>query len=102
VARRELPLRVLYVTGPGHGAPGLLADTRLEGTYSELDPELLRDEEGMRRLFRQYCFVEGNGPQTLHPILAETLDAALDEIRAIPWRRCRSSARSSPRFEYAS
>ncbi len=52
-------LDVLYVTGPGHGAPGIVASTWLEGTYSELYPEVSRDEVGMQRLFRQFSFPGG-------------------------------------------
>ena len=50
---------VLYVCGPGHGGPGMVANTWLEGTYSELYPDVGRDEEGMRRLFRQFSFPGG-------------------------------------------
>ena len=52
-------LDVLYVTGPGHGGPALVANTWLEGTYSELYPNVSRNEEGMRRLFRQFSFPGG-------------------------------------------
>ena len=52
-------LSVLFVAGPGHGAPGVVASTYLEGTYSELYPEVGRDEDGMRRLFRQFSFPGG-------------------------------------------
>ena len=52
-------LNVLYVTGPGHGGPALVANTWLEGTYSELYPNVPRNEEGMRRLFRQFSFPGG-------------------------------------------
>src|SRR5688572_21010824 len=58
-AIRERDLSVLYVTGPGHGGPGLVANTYLEGTYSELYPSITKDEEGMRRLFRQFSFPGG-------------------------------------------
>ena len=47
------------MTGPGHGGPGLVANTYLEGTYSEVYPRVSRDEEGMRRLFRQFSFPGG-------------------------------------------
>ncbi|HSN31147.1 MAG TPA: phosphoketolase family protein, partial [Ideonella sp.] len=50
---------VLFVTGPGHGGPALVASTWLEGSYSELYPDVSRDEEGMRRLFRQFSFPGG-------------------------------------------
>ena len=52
-------LNVLYVTGPGHGGPGLVANTYLEGTYTEVYPHIGRDEEGLRRLFRQFSFPGG-------------------------------------------
>ena len=55
----ERGLSVLYVTGPGHGGPGLVANTYLEGTYSEVYPHVSQDEEGMRRLFRQFSFPGG-------------------------------------------
>ena len=45
---------VLYVTGPGHGGPALLANVYLEGTYSEIYPDISRDADGIRRLFRQF------------------------------------------------
>ncbi len=56
---RERDWNVLYVTGPGHGGPGLVANTYLEGTYSEVYPHIGRDEEGLRRLFRQFSFPGG-------------------------------------------
>jgi xylulose-5-phosphate/fructose-6-phosphate phosphoketolase len=52
----EHDLDVLFVAGPGHGAPGVLAPTYLEGTYSELYPDKSSDEEGMRRFFKQFSF----------------------------------------------
>src|ERR1700727_638102 len=57
IRRRDLD--VIYVTGPGHGGPGLVANTYLEGTYSEVYPHIGRDEEGLRRLFRQFSFPGG-------------------------------------------
>ena len=50
---------VLYVCGPGHGGPAMVANTWLEGAYSEIYPEIAQDEEGMRRLFRQFSFPGG-------------------------------------------
>ncbi|WP_430695003.1 phosphoketolase family protein [Mesorhizobium montanum] len=50
---------VLFIAGPGHGAPGVVANTWLEGTYSELYPEVSQDEAGMCRLFRQFSFPGG-------------------------------------------
>ena len=52
-------LNAMYVTGPGHGGPGLVANTYLEGTYSEVYPAISQDEEGLRRLFRQFSFPGG-------------------------------------------
>src|SRR5687768_14333526 len=49
-------LNVLYMAGPGHGGPALLANTWLEGTYSELNPDVARTVDGMKRLFRQFSF----------------------------------------------
>lgn len=56
---RERDLSLMYVTGPGHGGPGLLANTWLEGSYSEAYPEVSRDEDGMRILFRQFSWPGG-------------------------------------------
>ena len=52
-------LNAIFVTGPGHGGPGLVASTYLEGTYSEVYPHIGHDEEGLRRLFRQFSFPGG-------------------------------------------
>ena len=59
---RERDLNVIYVTGPGHGGPALVANAYLEGTYSEVYPHIGRDEDGLRRLFRQFSF-PGRHPQ---------------------------------------
>ena len=58
-AIRARDLSVLYVTGPGHGGPGLVANTYLEGTYSEVYPQVGRDEDGLRELFRRFSFPGG-------------------------------------------
>src|SRR5262245_37252341 len=50
---------IIYVTGPGHGGPGLVANTWLEGTYSQVYPNVSRDDEGMARLFTQFSFPGG-------------------------------------------
>ncbi len=52
-------LSVLYVAGPGHGGPALVANTYLEGTYSEVYPDVSRDTEGLKRLFKQFSFPGG-------------------------------------------
>ena len=55
----EYGLNMIYVTGPGHGGPGLVANTYLEGTYSELYPEISQDEQGLKKLFTQFSFPGG-------------------------------------------
>src|SRR5216110_1297852 len=52
-------LNVIYVCGPGHGGPGMVANTYLEGTYSEIYPDISRDSDGLRKLFRQFSFPGG-------------------------------------------
>lgn len=52
-------LNMIYITGPGHGGPGLVANAYLEGTYSEVYPNISQDEEGLKRLFTQFSFPGG-------------------------------------------
>src|SRR2546429_8046559 len=52
-------LNMIYITGPGHGGPGLVANAYLEGTYSEIYSNVSQDEDGMRRLFKQFSFPGG-------------------------------------------
>jgi xylulose-5-phosphate/fructose-6-phosphate phosphoketolase len=52
-------LNVIYLTGPGHGGPGLVANTYLEGTYSEVYPNISSDAAGMKKLFKQFSFPGG-------------------------------------------
>ena len=56
---KKLDLDMIYITGPGHGGPGLVANTYLEGTYSEVYPGISQDVEGMKRLFTQFSFPGG-------------------------------------------
>jgi xylulose-5-phosphate/fructose-6-phosphate phosphoketolase len=56
---RANDLNMIYIAGPGHGGPALVANTWLEGTYSEVYPDVPRNEEGMRKLFRQFSFPGG-------------------------------------------
>ncbi|MBS1684383.1 MAG: phosphoketolase family protein [Bacteroidetes bacterium] len=56
---RQFDLDMIYVTGPGHGGPGLAANTYLEGTYMEHYPDISQDADGMRKLFRQFSFPGG-------------------------------------------
>ncbi len=52
-------LDMIYITGPGHGGPGLVANTYLEGTYSEFYPNISQDEQGLKKLFKQFSFPGG-------------------------------------------
>ncbi len=56
---RARDLNIIFICGPGHGGPGVVANTYLEGTYSEIYPEVSQDLRGMRRLFKQFSFPGG-------------------------------------------
>lgn len=56
---RARDLNIIYIAGPGHGGPAIVANTYLEGTYSEFYPDISRDSEGMKRLFKQFSFPGG-------------------------------------------
>ncbi|MAM70663.1 MAG: phosphoketolase [Gammaproteobacteria bacterium] len=56
---KKYHLNMIYLAGPGHGGPAMLANAWLEGTYSEYYPSISQDEEGMRKLFRQFSFPGG-------------------------------------------
>jgi xylulose-5-phosphate/fructose-6-phosphate phosphoketolase len=58
-AIKKFDLDAIYIAGPGHGGPGLVANTYLEGTYSEFYPNISQSEEGMQRLFKQFSFPGG-------------------------------------------
>ena len=56
---KQQDLSMIFIAGPGHGGPAVVANTWLEGSYSELYSDITQDEEGMRRLFRQFSFPGG-------------------------------------------
>jgi len=56
---RKNDLDAIYICGPGHGGPGMVANTYLEGTYSEFYPNIPQTEQGMKHLFRQFSFPGG-------------------------------------------
>src|SRR5215471_1739652 len=56
---KERDLNMIYIIGPGHGGPGIVANTWLEGTYTEVYPNISQDEEGIKRLFKQFSFPGG-------------------------------------------
>src|SRR5580658_6545185 len=58
---KEYDLDVLYISGPGHGAPAVLANAYLEGTYSEVYPDKREDVVGLERFFKQFSFPGGIG-----------------------------------------
>jgi len=58
-AIRARDINVIYICGPGHGGPGMVANTYLEGTYTEVYPDITRDADGLRKLFRQFSFPGG-------------------------------------------
>jgi xylulose-5-phosphate/fructose-6-phosphate phosphoketolase len=70
---RETQANVMYIIGPGHGAPGILANTYLEGSYTELFPAISRDKDGIKRFFKQFSWPYGipshdapNVPGSIH------------------------------------
>src|SRR5215475_12954046 len=56
---KQRDLNMIYIIGPGHGGPGIVANTWLEGTYSEIYPNMPQNEEGMKKLFKQFSFPGG-------------------------------------------
>lgn len=56
---KKYDLNMIYISGPGHGGPALVGNVYLEGTYSEVYPEITRDEAGLKKLFRQFSFPGG-------------------------------------------
>ena len=56
---KKYDLNVIYICGPGHGGPGMVANTYLEGTYTELYPNITQNEEGLKKLFTQFSFPGG-------------------------------------------
>ncbi len=56
---KKYDLNCIYIAGPGHGGPGIVANTYLEGTYTELYPHITQDEVGLQRLFKQFSFPGG-------------------------------------------
>ena len=88
---KKYDLDAIYMTGPGHGAPGVIGPCYLEGSYSEIYPDCSEDEEGLRRFFKQFSFPGGIGshctpelPGSIHEggelgyVLAHACGAAFD------------------------
>ena len=86
-------LNVIYVAGPGHGGPGLVANTYLEGTYSELYPSVSQDEQGMKKLFKQFSF-PGGIPSHVAPQVPGSIHEGGElgySLGPCVWRRVRQS-----------
>jgi xylulose-5-phosphate/fructose-6-phosphate phosphoketolase len=88
---KKYDLNVMYISGPGHGAPATLANCYLEGYYSEIYPDKSRDEAGMLKFFRQFSFPGGIGSH-LHPGDAG-FDSRRRRTRLLDLARIRSSVR---------
>jgi len=56
---KKYDLNMIYISGPGHGGPAMIAHTYLEGSYSEVYPDISEDEDGLRKLFKQFSFPGG-------------------------------------------
>ena len=95
-AIKRWDLDAIFIAGPGHGGPAVLANVYLEGTYTEIYPDVSRDSSGMRRLFRQFSFpggvpshVSAETPGSIHEggelgySLAHAYGAALDDPNLI-------------------
>ena len=93
---KKYDLDMIFLAGPGHGAPGVLGPTYLEGTYSEVYPEKSQDAEGLREFFRQFSFPGGIGshctpetPGSIHEggelgyVLSHACGAAFDNPELI-------------------
>jgi xylulose-5-phosphate/fructose-6-phosphate phosphoketolase len=73
-------LDAIYVIGPGHGGPATVANAYLEGTYSEVFPNITRNEEGIRRLFRQVSFPGGIGSHVTPETQARSTKAGSSDM----------------------
>jgi xylulose-5-phosphate/fructose-6-phosphate phosphoketolase len=115
-------LEMIFLAGPGHGAPGVLGPVYLEGTYSEIYPEKSGDEKGLREFFKQFSFPGGIGshctpetPGSIHEggelgyVLSHACGAAFDNPELIvaavvghvgPWWSCARQRVGEPRWKW--
>src|SRR5207237_2470408 len=77
----QYDLDMIYISGPGHGGPALVANTYLEGSYSEIYPAVTQDEAGLKKLFKHFSF-PGGIPSHVAP----------EPPGSIPASRCRGSS----------
>ena len=90
---KKYDLDMIYVSGPGHGGPAVVGNTYLEGTYSEIYPDISQDEAGLRKLFVQFSF-PGGIPSHASPEMSG-LDSRGRRIRLFAEPFLRGSARQS-------
>jgi xylulose-5-phosphate/fructose-6-phosphate phosphoketolase len=87
-AIKEYDLNLFYVAGPGHGGPALVGNTYLEGSYSEIYPDVSQDEAGLKRLFTQFSFPGGISshvaPTTPGPSTRAASSATRSAMRSAP------------------
>jgi xylulose-5-phosphate/fructose-6-phosphate phosphoketolase len=77
---KKYDLDMIYISGPGHGGPAVVGNTYLEGTYSEIYPDISQDEAGLRKLFSQFSF-PGGIPSHASRSQVETAKLAETELR---------------------
>ena len=77
---KENDLNMIYVIGPGHGGPGLVAQTYLEGSYTERYPAIERSRNGLQRLFRQFSWPYGSPAMCRRKLPARSMKAANSAI----------------------
>ncbi len=94
---RQHDLDMIYICGPGHGGPAMVANTYLEGTYTELYPNITEDTEGMQKLFRQFSFPGGVRRARLRRRRAARRPVAANDVRRRRIHPLRDRKRCSPR-----
>ncbi len=107
-AIKKYDLDMIYVSGPGHGGPAIVGNTYLEGTYSEIYPEISQDAAGLRRLFIQFSFPGGipshvspECPGSIHEgassaIRSVILSAPCSTIPSSSWPASSATAKRKP------
>jgi xylulose-5-phosphate/fructose-6-phosphate phosphoketolase len=86
---KQYDLNMIYLSGPGHGGPALVANTYLEGTYSEIYTSITGDEGGLQRLFKQFSFPGGSPAKWRpRPPARSTRGASWATASATPSGRC--------------
>jgi xylulose-5-phosphate/fructose-6-phosphate phosphoketolase len=91
---KKLNLDAFFISGPGHGAPGIISHAYLEGSYTEVYPEVTQDLKGMQRLFHQFSFPGGMGshatpevPGSLHEVRREFILGERESMKRTRRRR---------------